>query len=190
MSSIPKHALNYVAEEMSLTARSLFGRAITPGEARRLAERAVRAYRFAMAGKTGSRVGNTTNVLMMLKVGESVEVEATCKQNLHGNAKTARRLMSNPDLKFRFEQVEPFVWRVERRPDGAFNLNKSPERNAKAVFLAGIKVGEAKQYIGLKKSNQIVNDFVKNKARLILKDKQANWTGKAYARGVTVRRLK
>jgi hypothetical protein len=190
VAELRKHALDYAAQETERSIRNLLGRTVSSEQCRRIAERTIRGYNFAMAGKSGSRVGHTTNIIGMLKVGESVEVEASSKANLHGSIKTLRRLTSNPELKFRFEQIEPFIWRIERRPDGAYNLNKAPERNAKAVFIASVPLGGTKRYTGLRKTNQILNDFTKNKARLILNDLTANWKGKRYSRGIEIRRVK
>lgn len=139
--------------------------------AERIAERCVRAYLTARGENNfGSRMKGSTLRIYEMEVGDIIEVEATCKANLHGQFKTIRQKTGNDSLKWKCEQISPGKWRVERRENGSTCMFKRPYHNPKAVFLAEIPVGESMIYEGLPESNRICNDFTKNKARAILKD--------------------
>lgn len=175
--NFPPAVRQELQDEVRAAIRNVLSVSLPDHQVSRITDRFLAAYRRAAMGKTGTRLKDTTYEIMALEVGEAVEVEASCKANLHGQFKTIRRKLVEPDRKWRVEQVRPGVWRVERRPDGAWNLKKSPLRNPKAVFLANLQLdGRAETYPGVTKPNQIINCHTKNKARDLLGDKNAEWS--------------
>jgi hypothetical protein len=189
--SLPPAARQELQDEVRAAIRNVVSVMLPDHQVVRITDRFITAYRRAMMGKTGTRLKATTYDIMALAVGEEIEVEASCKANLHGQFKTIRRKLNEPDRKWRVEQVRPGVWRVERRPDGAWNLQKSAYRNPKAVFLAALTVGgAARTYPGLAKCHQILNCHTKSKARTLTGDVTADWSGKTTSQGVTIRRTK
>lgn len=188
---IHKDPLDEATIAVKSALRNISNLTITDSSARRIAERAVRAY-LTVRGENnfGSRMKPSTLRIYEMEVGDIIEVEATCKANLHGQFKTIRQKTGIDDLKWKTEQVRPGVWRIERRPNGSYNLFKRPEHNPKAMFLAEIPLGEWRKFPGVKEPNRINTDFTKNKARAILKDNTADWRARTIDGVVEITRIR
>lgn len=187
---IHKIPLEEAAHAVKASVKNLTGHTVTDNVAQRIAERVVRTYLIAKGVENfGSRMKDTTVAIMELEVGRSIEVEANCKANLHGQFKSIRRRTNNEDLKWRVEQIKPGLWRVERRGDGSYNKGKSPTRNPKAVWLASIPINGHKVFEG-EKAFEIINDFTKNKARAVLDNNEAEWKAKTIPDGIQVTRIR
>lgn len=161
------------------------------GNMSRVAERVVKAYLVSSSQlRFGSRMKPSTKEILAMEVNDIIEVEALSKQQLHGQFKTVRKKMNNPEMKFKCEQLRPGWWRIERRIDGSWNKYKAPERNHKALFLSELLLGDEGRVFPAKKAFDIISDFTKNKARQILKDNNAEWRAKTVLGGILVRRIR
>lgn len=190
MSSLLNHdALAEATDVLRSSMRSAFGVELR-GNYARVAERVITTYLEGRADKEW-RLSENTRILLRMKVGEEVYLAATCKQNLHGAMKTARKKMNCLTAKWRIEEVRSEYWRIVRLPDGANAMKRDPMRNPKAVFLAAIPVGQARVWLSGNKSWDVCNDNNKNKARAILQDPSANWRGRRlHEGGYEIRRIK
>jgi hypothetical protein len=188
---IHKDPLKEATDAVYHAVRNIAMVSISPRVAERIAERAVRAYLTARGENNfGNRMKPSTLRLYEMEVGDIIEVEATCKANLHGQFKTIRQKTGNDQLKWKCEQISPGKWRVERRENGTSQMFKRPYHNPKAVFLAEIPVGEWRPFPLAKEPNRINTDFTKNKARAILEDNNADWRARTREGVVEITRIR
>ena len=191
MKRFTKSGLDRAEEAAQQSIRTLIGTRVS-GNFRRIAERVLIAYFEDTSLRSGSRIKDTTEEIMHMEVGATMEVEATCKANIHGQFNTARKKLDNPDAKWKIEPISHMLWRVERVPDGSYVKRKDPKRNGKALFLAEIPLRRKRLFPErLPKCNHLVNGFTKDRAREILQDPNADWKGRTIASGhISVTRIK
>jgi hypothetical protein len=87
-----------------------------------------------------SNVGNTTQVMMLMKVGESVEVEPLTHGALTGLRRTARKRMDNPWAVWHRQTLPNGLVQLTRMPDGSPNAGRFT--NPIIGILASMRVGE------------------------------------------------
>lgn len=182
------YALEEATEALSRALTGVLG--IKPtGSLERVAERTITTYLKAMAQvQSGSRMKDSTLAIMNMDVGDTIEVAASSKPNLHGQMKTVRRKSEKPDMKWRIRQVRQGFWEITRRPDGAYNKARPLDWSPKSQWLAAIPVGQTRIYAGLTKANQIIGCSAKARARMILEDDTAHWKSRRVETGIEVTR--
>lgn len=120
-----------------------------------------------------SNISNTTNVMMLLKVGESVEVEPITHTALTSLRRTARKRMNNPYA----------VWHRKTLPSGLVQLTRMPDGTPAAAkysnpvipLLAGMRVGASFDWEVEREAQRGFRDHQANAARSLMCEPQAQW---------------
>lgn len=171
----------------------LTGRKIHRYQVQKIAEDTIRAYQAVARDQERSRVSgfvsDETRKLAALEVGRHVIVVPQPFQSLRGRMATARKIMDNPDAKWKCETVAEGI-KITRTIDGA-RFWRDPTKNAKAVEMAEMKAGERKiaKTILTAKGHGQMGTNTKIAARKILDCPTADWSVKTTERGILLTRI-
>lgn len=137
-----------------------------------------------------SRVSPTSRALAALAVGDKVTLANTAPVLVRHLCPTARALMGNNDATWRMRALPCGGVEATRLADGQDPNAKDPTRNAKAVELASLAVGQFKTGVHIKsvRGAGSVNQSDKTAARKILGNPQADWKTETLNRGVRILR--
>lgn len=125
-----------------------------------------RAHPFVTSG--------TTELLMSLKIGDSVEVEPIHRSNLSSARATARRKLNAQGI-WRSEKLDNGMMRITRMQDGS--NPRVPKTNPVTLRISQLRVGE---FFDIHDTTGMTNrgylaDGQKLRARQLMGNLQANW---------------
>jgi hypothetical protein len=123
-----------------------------------------------------ANVSNTTNVLMLLQVGESVEVEPISHGALTSLRRTARKRMNN----------EYAVWHRTTLPSGLVQITRMPDGTPAAAkyahpiigLLAGIRLNHYMDIDVPKDAKRAFHDAQAHSARKLILQPHARWSAR------------
>lgn len=137
--------------------------------------------------KRQRQVSSSTRTIAALSPGERAVVHGIVAGQLVRHYATARRILGNPDAMWSSATQPDQSVVVTRNEDGC-NL-RDPRRNAKAMELAGMAVGQSRISATIVTASTGSVHLAKRQARRILGDPTAQWSVKATTRGMRVTRL-
>lgn len=123
-----------------------------------------------------ANVSNTTNVLMLLQIGESVEVEPISHGALTSLRRTARKRLDNEYAVWHRVTLESGLVQITRMPDGTPAAAKYA--HPIIAFLAAIKVGHHMDVTVPKEAKRAFHDAQAHSARKLILQPHAKWSAR------------
>lgn len=123
-----------------------------------------------------SNISNTTRVLMLLKVGESVEVEPISHGALTSLRRTARKRMNNEYAVWHRKTLESGLVQLTRMPDGTPAAAKYA--HPIIALLASIRVGHHLDVAVHESATRAFHDKQAANARKLILQPHAKWSAR------------
>lgn len=150
-------------------------------------DQAVAAKSATPIKRAGGVSPNTLEIARM-QIGDVIALRAAAQSSVRNTFVTARRIMKNPDARWATARAKGGLFEIRRLPDGM--IGRDPRRNALAVELSELEVGDSRVFaVANYTKHRSAYQVAKNQARRILGDETADWAYKITSKGARVSRI-